>query len=217
MWIKICGNTNLEDARFAAESGADALGFVFASSPRQVESGLARRIIEQLPARVAKYGVFVDSGFEEIVATVEKAGLTGVQLHRSADTGLPERLRRHFSGQVDIVRVVPYRAVDFRDQLTACSPGEMVLVDSSSRRAAGGTGESFNWAEARGAFERASAGLRLIAAGGLRPDNVREAIDVLRPWGVDAVSGLETAPGRKDPAQVLAFIQSAQAAAVSSF
>lgn len=217
MWIKVCGNTNLEDACFAAESGADALGFVFAPSPRKVQPAQVRQIIDQLPRQVEKYGVFVDAGFDEIVATVETAGLTGVQLHKEGgDASLPHRLRQHFEGRLSILRVVHYQAQSFEQQLAAFNAGEGVLVDSSSRHAAGGTGTSFDWVGARVGFERAGLHLRLIAAGGLTPDNVRQAIDILRPCGVDAVSGLESAPGKKDPARVLAFIQSAQAAPVTS-
>jgi phosphoribosylanthranilate isomerase len=216
MWIKVCGNTNLEDARFAAESGADALGFIFAPSPRQVQPEPVKLIIDQLPGQVEKYGVFVDAGFDEIVETVERAGLTGVQLHRTADAALPQLLRRHFSGHLSILRVVHYQGDDFEKQLAALGAGEGVLVDSFSRQAAGGTGTSFDWAGARDSFARAGSHLRLIAAGGLGPGNVKQAIDILRPWGVDAVSGLERAPGKKDPERVLAFIQSAQAAPVTS-
>jgi phosphoribosylanthranilate isomerase len=216
MWIKICGNTNLEDARFAAESGADALGFIFAPSPRRVEAEQVRQIIEQLPGQVEKYGVFVDAGFDEIVATVEAACLTGVQLHRSADSTLPIRLRRHFGGHLNILRVLHYKAQDFELQLAALSGEDGVLVDSSSVRAVGGTGTTFDWQAARTSFERAGGDLRLIAAGGLSPENVRQAIDILQPWGVDVVSGVERTPGKKDPARVLAFIQSAQADRVTS-
>src|ERR1700760_3523442 len=104
MWIKVCGNTNLEDARFADAAGADALGFIFAPSPRQVQPEQVRIIINQLTPGMEKYGVFVDAGFDEIVATVETAGLTGVQLHRSSDASLPDRLRQHFAGHLSILR-----------------------------------------------------------------------------------------------------------------
>jgi phosphoribosylanthranilate isomerase len=215
MWIKICGNTSLEDARFAAESGAHALGFVFAPSPRQVEAKLVRQLTEKLPRQVEKYGVFVDAGFDEIVSTVAAAGLTGVQLHRSPDSLLPFRLRQHFA-QLGILRVLHYKDQEFAGQLTALSQDDSlnaVLVDSSSERAVGGTGTSFNWLGARNSFLQAAPHLRLIAAGGLSPENVKHAIQVLQPWGVDVVSGVESAPGKKDPARVLAFIQSAQQAA----
>jgi phosphoribosylanthranilate isomerase len=215
MWIKICGNTNLEDARFAAESGADAVGFVFAPSPRQVEAKLVRQITGKLPRQVQKYGVFVDAGFDEIVSTVIAAGLTGVQLHRSSDALLPSRLRQHFAG-LGILRVLHYKEQEFENQLTELGRNNSldgVLVDSSSQRAVGGTGTSFNWLGARSSFLQAAPHLRLIAAGGLAPENVKQAIQVLQPWGVDVVSGVESAPGRKDPARVLAFIRFAQQAA----
>jgi phosphoribosylanthranilate isomerase len=220
MWIKICGNTSLEDARFAAECGAHAVGFVFAPSPRQIEAKLVRQITEKLPRQVEKYGVFVDAGFDEIVSTVAAAGLTGVQLHRSSDALLPFRLRQHFAqfpARLGILRVLHYQEQEFEGQLRELSRNDSldgVLVDSSSQRAVvGGTGTSFNWLGARNCFLQAAPHLRLIVAGGLAPENVKQAIQVLRPWGVDVVSGVECAPGRKDPARVLAFIQSAQQAA----
>jgi phosphoribosylanthranilate isomerase len=221
MWIKICGNTSLEDARFAADAGADAVGFVFAPSPRQVEADLVRQITKNLPPRVETYGVFVDAGFDEIVFTVNACGLTGVQLHRSSDTNLPIRLRRYFAqlpARLGILRVLHYKGpgLEFEQQLTELSGNDSldaVLVDSSTAQAAGGTGTSFNWLAARSSFLQAAPHLRMIAAGGLAPENVKQAIQILRPWGVDVVSGVESAPGKKDPARVLAFIRSAQQAA----
>lgn len=217
MWIKICGNTNLEDARFAIESGADALGFIFAPSPRRVDAEQARQITAKLPSHVEKYGVFVDAGFEEIVATVAAAGLTGVQLHRSPDAHLADRLREHFAGDLAILRVVHYQDRDFEQQLAGFTGQDGVLVDSSTARAIGGTGTSFDWHGARSVFERTGGQLRLVAAGGLSPENVKQAIEILRPWGVDVVSGVERAPGKKDPARVLAFIQAALTPTTSPF
>jgi phosphoribosylanthranilate isomerase len=219
MWIKICGNTSLEDARFAAECGAHAVGFVFAPSPRQVGAGLVSRITQQLPPQLEKYGVFVDADFDEIVSTVTACGLTGVQIHRSSDGLLPLHLRQHFAqfpGRFGILRVLHYKNQGFEQQLTELGRNDAldgVLVDSSMERALGGTGTSFNWLEARNSFLRTTPHLRLIAAGGLAPENVKQAIQILRPWGVDVVSGVESAPGKKDPARVLAFIRSAQEAA----
>jgi phosphoribosylanthranilate isomerase len=215
MWIKICGNTNLEDARFAVECGAHALGFVFAPSPRRVEAEQVRQITEKLPPEVEKYGVFVDAGFDEVVSTVAAAGLTGVQLHRSSDALLPIRLRQHLAGELRILKVLHYTDT-FDQQLRQLGGDNLpdaVLVDSSSARAAGGTGTSFNWLAAQGSFQRTAPHLRLIAAGGLSPENVKQAIQILRPWGVDVVSGVESAPGKKNPERVLAFIRSAMQAA----
>ena len=118
MWIKICGNTTLEDALFAAECGANAVGFVFAPSPRRVEADQVRKITEQLPAKLEKYGVFVDAGFDEIVSTVTASGLTGVQIHRTSDTLLPSRLRRHFAGRVGVLPVLHRQDEDFEQQLS---------------------------------------------------------------------------------------------------
>jgi phosphoribosylanthranilate isomerase len=219
MWIKICGNTSLEDARFAADSGADAVGFVFAPSPRRVDADTVRSITSQLPPQLEKYGVFVDAGFDEIVSTVAMCGLTGVQIHRSADELLPSRLRRHFAQSpawIKILQVLHYKKHGFEQQMAELSLNSTVdgvLVDSSTARAVGGTGTSFDWLEARNTFLRTAPHLRLIAAGGLAPENVKQAIQILRPWGVDVVSGVESAPGKKDPQRVLAFIRSAQEAA----
>jgi phosphoribosylanthranilate isomerase len=212
MWIKICGNTNLEDARFAAECGADAVGFVFASSPRRVKADQVRQITQGLPAELEKYGVFVDAGFDEIVSTVEMCGLTGVQLHRSTDERVPLRLRQHFADRISILQVLNYNALGFEQQLKELSQSEdPVLVDSSTVKAVGGTGTSFDWKDARSALQRTAPNLRLIAAGGLAPENVKEAIEILQPWGVDVVSGVESKPGKKDPRRVQAFIENSRA------
>jgi phosphoribosylanthranilate isomerase len=212
MWIKICGNTNLEDARFAAKCGADAVGFVFAPSPRRVEADQVRQITQGLPAELEKYGVFVDAGFDEIVSTVEACGLTGVQLHRSADERVPHRLRQQFAGRIRILQVLNYKALEFEQQLKELSQNEdPVLVDSSTAKALGGTGTSFDWKDARSTLQRAAPNLRLIAAGGLGPENVKQAIEILQPWGVDVVSGVESKPGKKDPKRVQAFIENSRA------
>jgi phosphoribosylanthranilate isomerase len=212
MWIKICGNTNLEDARFAAQCGADAVGFVFAPSPRRVEADQVRQILQELPAELEKYGVFVDAGFDEIVSTVETCGLTGVQLHRSTDEGVPLRLKQHFAGRINILQVLNYKALGFEQQLKELSQNEdPVLVDSSTAKAVGGTGTSFDWKDARNTLQRTAPKLRLIAAGGLAPENVKEAIEILQPWGVDVVSGVESKPGKKDPKRVQAFIENSRA------
>lgn len=213
MWIKICGNTNLEDAQLAVEAGADALGFVFARSPRRVDAAAVSRITLHLPDTVEKYGVFVDADFDEIVRAVDQSGLTGVQLHVTQDSRLSSRLREHFGSALKILRVLHY-AQDFETQLRALQQDESldaVLIDSRTATAVGGTGTTFDWQAARRSFLNPAS--RLIAAGGLNPENVTEAIRVLQPWGVDVVSGVEAAPGRKDPERVRNFIRTARAAA----
>ena len=221
MWIKICGNTSLEDALLAVSAGADAVGFVFAESPRRVAPSQVRAITPHLPQTVEKYGVFVDPTLEQVVAAVTECGLTGVQLHTSPDATLAHKLREHFArmpahGRVGILRVVHY-ADDLETQLHGLSRDhavDAVLIDSRTAKAVGGTGLAFNWQAAQGSFFRNAPHLRLIAAGGLNPDNVADAIDTLQPWGIDVVTGVEAAPGRKDPAKVRAFIHNARAAAL---
>ncbi|HEY1646827.1 MAG TPA: phosphoribosylanthranilate isomerase [Terracidiphilus sp.] len=249
LWIKICANTSIEDALLAAEAGADAVGFVFAPSPRRVTPVQVEAIVQHLPAALEKIGVFVDASFEEIAATVEQSGLTGVQLHFDAAEALPARLRERFGSGLRILRVVhcaprvesgepnpgePYpdepgpvsghdfsRAENAKGLKGASAPEafpldpgiDAILVDTSSAKARGGTGKTFDWVLAgKTLFQNANAQTLLIAAGGLTPENVAEAISILNPWGVDVVSGVEAAPGRKDSRKVRAFIANARAA-----
>ncbi|MGB0123601.1 MAG: phosphoribosylanthranilate isomerase [Silvibacterium sp.] len=214
MWVKICANTSLEDARLAAEAGADAVGFVFAESARCVTAAQVRAITPQLPASLEKIGVFVDASFEELTAAIEECGLTGVQIHASREAGFAARLRERFSReQLRILKVI-----HFRDDLTAELRAavaddalDAVLIDSRTATLLGGTGLRFDWQAARGSFVNSR--LRLIAAGGLSPDNVSEAICTLQPWGVDVVTGVEALPGKKDAAKVRAFVENARIAA----
>ncbi len=219
MWIKICANTTLEDAQLAAEAGANAVGFIFAPSPRQVTPDAVRAITPRLPRNVEKYGVFVNAGFEEIVETVQHAGLTGVQLHSSNESGLALRLREHFAelpvrGRLGLLHVLHYGPA-FAAQMLELRQDhavDAVLVDSRTARAVGGTGLRFDWQAASRSFLAAAPHLRLVAAGGLSPENVAEAIYTLQPWGVDVSSGVEAAPGRKDTARVREFVAAARAA-----
>ncbi len=238
LWIKICANTSLEDARMAAEAGADAVGFVFAPSPRRVTAAQVAAIVPQLPASVEKIGVFVDAGFDEIVSFVEASALTGVQLHFDPPAGLTGRLRERFGAELRILRVTHFDARhagaqdvrvvgrDFSPGISAPNPAgalapeacfsdpniDGVLVDSRTTMAVGGTGMAFDWlAASKTLFQNPKARERhLIAAGGLNPQNVAEAVAVLRPWGVDVVSGVEDAPGKKNAAKVREFIARAR-------
>jgi len=220
MWIKVCANTSLEDARLAVAAGANAVVFVLAESPRRVTREQVREIAPRLPRTVEKFGVFVDPSFEEVVETVVGCGLTGVQLHTASDPGLALRLREHFAaiparGRLGILRVMHYGA-DFDGQLEELRQDHAVdgvLIDSRTAKAVGGTGVAFDWRAAQASFLRGAPHLRLIVAGGLRPENVAEAIYTLQPWGVDVASGVEAAPGRKDPVKVKAFVEAARKAA----
>jgi phosphoribosylanthranilate isomerase len=221
MWIKICGNTNLEDARLAVDAGASALGFVFAPSPRRVTPDQVATITARLPRTIEKFGVFVDASFDEIVSTVKAAGLSGVQLHSTPDRTLPLRLRLHFAEiparpRLGILQVLHFTTPSgLEAELEALSHDhaiDAVLIDSRTATAPGGTGIPFDWSAARSAFRGRGPHLRLLAAGGLDPDNVARAIHTLGPWGVDVVTGVESTAGRKDPVRLRAFIAAAQAA-----
>jgi phosphoribosylanthranilate isomerase len=215
LWIKICGNTSLADAQLAAEAGADAVGFVFAPSPRRVTPDQVAAITRHLPDAVEKIGVFVDAGLPAIAATVEQAGLTGVQIHLTGESELAAQLRLRFGPRLRILQVVHF-GENAVGQLAAAAENpdiDGILVDSRTAAAAGGTGIAYDWKAARDTIFTHSNRQKLIAAGGLNPGNVAEAIAALNPWGVDVVTGVESAPGRKDPAKVCEFVLKARARA----
>jgi phosphoribosylanthranilate isomerase len=196
--VKICGITNREDALAAAEAGASALGFIFyAGSPRYVHPEAAAAIAEALPSKVWKVGVFVNEPAGRVAAVAAAASLDVVQLHGEAASPLGLR----------IWRAVPVRLDFSLEQLDCCPEAEACLLETAVAGKYGGTGQTFPWALARGATRK------VILAGGLDVTNVREAICAARPWGVDASSSLEAAPGRKDHARVAAFIAAARSEA----
>jgi phosphoribosylanthranilate isomerase len=233
-WVKICGMTNLEDALVAVDAGADAVGFVFyEKSPRCVTVETAREIVEKLPSRVEKVGVFVGPDVDPINVLVE-AGLTGTQLYISAEgvAGSNARTKAiggdclppHFRSLMafpmslfgedmsEVERMTAGFAASRRKMPESVSIPDgfldTFLMDSGNLRQPGGTGHAFDWKKARGLAERMrKSGLRLVVAGGLTPDNVGEAIEILRPWGVDVVSGVEARPGKKDAEKVRAFVR----------
>jgi phosphoribosylanthranilate isomerase len=208
LWIKICANTSLEDALAAADAGADALGFVLAPSPRQVTPSQVAAIVAALPAKIEKIGVFVNAPLDEIAATVKTCGLTGVQLHCGADESLTAQLRARFGPRLRLLRVVHFTPeAKIPDDVSV----DAFLVDSRTATAVGGTGVAYDWSLASATlFQNAK---RAVAAGGLTPENVAEAIARLKPWGVDVVSGVEAAPGRKDAAKMRLFVANARSAA----
>jgi phosphoribosylanthranilate isomerase len=223
MWVKICGNTNLEDAALAAELGADAVGFVFAESKRQVTAALVAAITPHLPKGVERVGVFYSRDAEEIAATVSEAGLSAVQLHGGLDEGLIEALAKKFAGRVQIIQTLHWTVdagraestvhlVEQMGRVAALGTVDRVLIDSKVGAAGGGTGVRFDWTAAAKAIASAPGRLRLIVAGGLKPNNVAEAIARLGPWGVDVSSGVEASPGRKSPELLARFIANARGA-----
>lgn len=214
MWVKICANTSLEDAQMAVDAGADAVGFVFAESARRVTAEQVAEIVPRLPVTIEKIGVFVDTGLDELPAAIETCGLTGVQLHTASDPTIAARLRERYArDRLKILKVIHFKQGLEAELRAAESDGAIdgVLVDSRTATMLGGTGIRFNWKAARGSF--AGSRLQLIAAGGLNPENVAEAIATLQPWGVDVASGVEERAGKKDAAKVSAFVANARIAA----
>jgi phosphoribosylanthranilate isomerase len=224
MWVKICGNTNMEDAARAAELGADAVGFIFAASKRQVTAAQVAAITAQLPPGLERVGVFDSHNAEEIADTALRAGLTAVQLHDGLDEPLVVSLVDRFAGRVKIVQTLHWVVGDessagrMEEEIGRLAPlaaqglVDRFLVDSKVGAAGGGTGVAFDWTLARNALAKLTGSTPLIVAGGLRPGNVAEAISQLAPWGVDVCSGVETSPGRKDSALLAAFLASAHGA-----
>jgi phosphoribosylanthranilate isomerase len=229
MFIKICANTNLEDARLAAELGVDAVGFVFAPSKRRVTAEQVHAITSGLAAGLEKVGVFATDDPYEIEHIVECAGLTAAQLHGEFDVAMVRALSSEFGGELKIIQTVAY-AVDAADRANADERFERaleavfeepavwaVLIDAAKSGASGGLGVAFDWAHVAEIVRRAigarGPGPRIILAGGLNAENVAQAIAGLKPWGVDVASGVEASPGRKDPARLRAFVNAARQAA----
>jgi phosphoribosylanthranilate isomerase len=220
MWIKICANTNLGDAQLAVEMGADAVGFVFAPSKRQVTAAQVASITPHLLRTVERVGVFHTQDANEIASIAQEAGLTALQLHGGPNPALAEELQRRFEGRLGLIQTIHWQvdtdgssaATVGRQlaQLNADGVIDRVLIDSKVGQAIGGTGITFNWDEARSVLTQSAGRLKVIVAGGLRPENVSEAIQGLNPWGVDVASGVESEPGRKDPERLAAFIRNAR-------
>ncbi len=204
--IKICGLTSLADAEAAAAAGADLLGFVFhPASPRALRPEAARAIVAALRPRhpaLAFVGVFVDRPLEEVRQVMAFVGLDLAQLHGREP---PEAVAALGERGIKAVRVRDRASLEAA--LARYRPG-VFLLDAWDPDRAGGTGRPFPWALLEG--------VRIprpwFLAGGLTPENVGEAVRRLRPWGVDVSSGVEAAPGRKDPEKVRRFVAAARAA-----
>ncbi len=209
--VKICGLTRLEDARLATELGAWALGMVFfAQSPRRCSLAEAERIVAALRRKTELCGVFVNASMEEIVAVAERLGLSMVQLHGDEGPSFCAEVARRTGARV--IRAVQVSDVgDLRD--AERYHVDFHLLDARSRAAGsehlrGGTGETFDWSLLS---ERRSK-VPLILSGGLGPDNVETAIDLMHPYALDTASGTESAPGRKDEAKLRAFFEAVERA-----
>ena len=201
--VKICGITNLEDALLSAGFGADALGFNFyEKSPRYISPEKARGITDRLPEGVLKVGVFANELLDKIIETAEIARLDAIQLHGDESPEFVSRMRDRTSAE--IIKALRVTA-EFEPAESLAYDADAILLDAFSPDELGGTGDTFDWEIAA----RVSAlNPRLYLAGGLKPENVYTAIEAVRPYAVDACSGLEIRKGKKDPEKVEMFIQS---------
>jgi len=199
--VKICGLTNTEDAAVAVEAGADAVGFVFhKKSPRCADMAVVKAIVKELPPFVLPIGVFVNEDAKVVRDVMDSCGLALAQLHGDETAAYCEKLGRPM-----------LKALRLRDRHSFLALAEFqgragvrgFLVDAFSPDAYGGTGQVADWSLAA----EAAAVTRILLAGGLTPENVAQAIEQVRPYGVDVSSGVEASPGRKDHAKVRAFVQ----------
>ncbi len=199
--IKICGLTRWEDVLAVVEAGADAVGFVFVpGTPRNIETALARELVGKLPPFVSKVGLFVDADVMTVARTVAQTGLDTVQLHGDET---PE-FARQFRGAVKVVKAFRVRGPETLAELAAyVGAADAFLLDAFVPGSHGGTGVSFNWDLA---VKARALGMPVVLAGGLTPENVAEAVARVRPYAVDVSSGVESAPGRKDPDRIRRFI-----------
>ncbi|MDR2993091.1 phosphoribosylanthranilate isomerase [Bacillus cereus] len=196
MKVKICGITDMETAKGACEYGADALGFVFAESKRQITPELAKKIIQELPANVLKVGVFVNESVEEIQKIADKCGLTHVQLHGDEEN---HQIRR-----LNIPSIKSLGVTSESDMKSAQAyETDYILFDSPKEKFHGGNGKTFSWE----LLEHMPKELqkKTILAGGLNALNIEEAIRTVRPYMVDVSSGVET-EGKKDIEKIKQFI-----------
>ncbi len=195
-WIKICGITNLQDALEAAALGVDALGFIFAPSPRKIDPSVARQIIGSLPPTIEKVGVFVNEDLTEVRRVADLCGLNGLQFHGQES---PESCRQVSLRVIKAIRIKNSESIKEMGKY----PSVSILLDTYSADRAGGTGEAFRWELAWEARQRRN----FILSGGLNPGNVYRAIHLLRPMGVDVCSGVEKVPGGKDPFKMMEFVK----------
>lgn len=199
-WIKVCGITRPEDARAAAAAGATAIGIVFwPGSPRAVDPEHARAIVAALPEGVPAIGVFVNQSVDAINAIAMASKLFAVQLHGDEPMDVIGRIRR------PVIRSLSLEHAGRLDEIPAQAT---VLLDAADPVKRGGTGRAIDWKAAAAIARRRD----VVLAGGLRPENVGEAIGVVHPYGVDVSSGVESAPGIKDPARIEAFVKAVRTA-----
>jgi len=206
--VKICGITNLSDARRAVEAGADFLGFNFyLKSSRYIAPATARRIVQRLPQGVESVGVFVNEPEPEMLAIARRVGLDYVQLHGDETAEVVSRMRRSFR----VIKAVRVRDSFRVSQLRNFKRASSILLDGFDAHLRGGTGKSFNWKLAKSAGRKR----QIFLAGGLTPENVAAAVSAARPFAIDVCSGVESRPGKKDAARMRALVAAVRPASTT--
>jgi phosphoribosylanthranilate isomerase len=206
VFVKICGITRLEDAQAAIDAGASAVGFVFwPNSPRRVDIDIARRVVSIKPPAVAAVGVFVDQPVDEVNEIAEEAELDFVQLHGDEDLQYVDSMRS---------RVIKALALGgaVRPEPARWPASVTVLLDVHDPVRRGGTGRTIDWIAASAIARQRE----VILAGGLTPENVNDAIDHVRPWGIDVSSGVEAAPGIKDHRRIRALFEAVHGSGITT-
>lgn len=208
--VKICGITNIEDALAAIEAGADALGFVFAESPRKVDVATAGGILERIPPFVTTVGVFANQDVDEVFKIWKRTGLHFAQLHGVLGPITDLVAPNSGFGWYRIIRAVRVKCEEDIGQAAKDRPSRMcaaLLLDAHVEGLMGGTGQTFDWDLA---VMAQSLGKPIILAGGLTPENVAEAVRKVRPYAVDVSTGVEASPGKKDHSKIKEFIDNAK-------
>jgi phosphoribosylanthranilate isomerase len=207
MRVKICGITQPEQGKAIAFAGATALGFICVpSSPRYVSAAQIRAVVTQLPENIDNIGVFANSTVDEIAQTVADSGLTGVQLHGDESTEFCYQIRQSLPN-VEIIKALRIRSLeDFDKAVSYTDTVNTLLLDAYHPQQLGGTGKTLDW----NMLQQFSPNCPWFLAGGLTPDNIVEALNQVKPSGIDLSSGVERAPGDKDldkVAQLFARLQ----------
>jgi len=198
MFVKTCGITNEDDALLAVAMGADAIGFVFAPSTRQIAPQVAYDISRRLPTEILTVGVFRDELPSRVIDIAHKSGVKAVQLHGRETAAQTTEIAQQIRWVIKA-----FGAGDENLPSADTYGTDLILLDAPDP----GSGKVFDWSLAGDAPDS----VRLILAGGLTPDNVAAAVEEVQPWGVDVSSGVERAPGKKDPIAVKRFIENARA------
>ena len=202
VFTKVCGITNPGDARVAVDAGADAIGLIFAESPRKVSREEARKVSIALPENILKVGVFVDAEPGEVLQIAREVGLDLAQLHGDETPEMVAAIRNAGLPVMKALRVRNTEALGALERYEV----DLFMLDAWSARARGGTGETFDWGLAKSVKGHGN----IVVSGGLTPENVREAVEFFEPYGVDASSSLEERPGKKSGERVRRFVRAAK-------